>query len=112
MRRTRIALATVAALAGMAMAAPIAAADDFPMFGGLFNGLSGVIGGAVGVLPGAGAAAPYGAYYGYGPSYYYAPAQTYHSPTKYYGPTPGCVVREERFWDGAAWIVRPVQACF
>src|SRR5205823_1475254 len=37
MKRTHIALATAAALASLTVAAPIAAADEFPMFGGLFN---------------------------------------------------------------------------
>jgi hypothetical protein len=54
----------------------------------------------------AGQAQPYGAYYGYGPSYFYAPAPVY------YGPSPGCFWRNQRFWDGNAWRVQRVQACY
>jgi|SRR5262245_44912627 hypothetical protein len=104
MRKTLIALAAAATLAGAAITAPSSAnADCWGCYVGA-GFAAGLLGGAL--VGGAGAAYPYGAYYGYGPSYYYAPAPTY------YGPAPGCYLQNERFWDGYAWRVRRAQVCY
>jgi|SRR5262245_3010840 len=104
MRKTLIALAAAASVAGVAITAPSQAnATCWGCYVGA-GFAAGLLGGAL--VGSAGAAYPYGAYYGYGPSYYYAPAPTY------YGPGPGCYVRNERFWDGYAWRVRQAQVCY
>jgi|SRR5271166_6048011 hypothetical protein len=99
MRKTLIAIAAAATVAGAAITAPTSANA------GCCDGGAGF----AGRLPGApllgGSAQPYGAYYGYGPSYYYAPAQVY------YGPSPGCFWRNQRFWDGYTWRAQRVQTC-
>jgi hypothetical protein len=101
MKTTLIALAAAATVAGAAITAPSPA--NATCWGCYVGG--GVIAGLVGGALIAGAAQPYGAYYGYGPSHYYAPAPAY------YGPGPGCYWANQRFWDGYAWRFQRVQVC-
>ena len=99
MRKTLTALAAAATVAITAMAAPTSAEARWRGGGAV---AAGVIGGlAAGALI-AGAARPYGYYYG-GPAYY-APAPAYYGPA--------CTWRRERFFDGYVWRVRRVQVCY
>ena len=93
MKATMIGVVTAAALALTSVAAPQPAEAR----GGRIA--AGVIGGlAAGALIGGALAAPryYGPYGYYGSAYY---------------PGPGCYWQRQRYWDGFAWRVRPVQIC-
>lgn len=103
MKSTLVAMTAALTLAGAMVTAPTQA--DATCWG-CYVGAGAAAGLVGGVIAGAGAAYPYGAYYGYGPAYYYAPAPVY------YGPGPGCYLRNQRFWDGYSWRVRPVQVCY
>jgi hypothetical protein len=93
-KKTGIAVAAAALLAGATIATPQPAQAGH--HGG--NVAAGVIGGlAAGALVGAAVA---GSPYHYGPGYYYGPG---------YGPH--CWVQRERFWDGYGWRFRRVRVC-
>lgn len=108
MRKTLVALATVATLAFSASAP----AHAQRYLGAAIAG--GLIGGAI--VGSAVAASPY--YYGPGPgAYYYGPG---YGPGPYYGgpaypayvaAEPGCFWQRQRFWDGYAWRFRRVRVC-
>jgi hypothetical protein len=106
MRKTLVALATVATLAFSASAP----AHAQRYLGAAIAG--GLIGGAI--VGSAVAASPY--YYGPGPGpYYYGPG---YGPGPYYGgpaydvaAAPGCFWQRQRFWDGYAWRFRRVRVC-
>ena len=102
MRKTLVALATVATLAFSA-ASPAHAqrALGAAIAGGLIGGA--IVGSAV-------AASPY--YYGPGP-YYYGPAPgPYYGGPAYVANEPyGCYWQRQRFWDGYAWRFRRVRVC-
>jgi hypothetical protein len=97
MRKTLMALAAVAILAGSAVVAPAHAQR------GVAAGVAaGLIGGAIV----GGAIASQNRYYGpgyYGPAYVAGPA--------YYDYGPPCVWQRQRFWDGYSWRVRRVRVC-
>jgi hypothetical protein len=103
MKKTLVALATVAALAFSASSP----AHAQRYLGAAIAG--GLIGGAI--VGGAVAASPY--YYGPGP-YYYGPGP---GPYPYGGPAYvaadpyGCYWQRQRFWDGYAWRFRRVRVC-
>ena len=106
MRKTLVALATVATLA-VSAAAPAHAQRGLgaAIVGGFIGGA--IVGGAI-------AASPYP--YGYAPGYYYAPG---YGPA--YGPGYGpayvavdpydCYWQRQRFWDGYVWRIRRVRVC-
>jgi hypothetical protein len=101
MRKTLVALATVATLAFSA-ASPAHAqrALGAAIAGGLIGGA--IVGGAV-------AASPY--YYGPGP-YYYGPGPGPYGGPAYVAADPyGCYWQRQRFWDGYEWRIRRVQVC-
>ena len=91
MKKTMTALLAVAALAGSLSVTPA-----YAWRGGWGPGVAaGLIGGAI--VGGAIAASrPYPYYYG---------------PGYVDGPPPGCYWQRQRYWDGYAWNVRPVQVC-
>lgn len=95
MRKTLVALATVATLA-FAASSPAHAqrALGAAIAGGLIGGA--IVGGAI-------AANPY--YYGPGPYYYGHPAYVAADGA------PGCFWQRQRFWDGYNWRFRNVQVC-
>jgi hypothetical protein len=103
MKKTLVALATVAALAFSASSP----AHAQRYLGAAIAG--GLIGGAI--VGGAVAASPY--YYGPGP-YYYGPGP---GPGPYGGPAYvaadpyGCYWQRQRFWDGYNWRFRRVRVC-
>ena len=109
MRKTLVALATVATLA-FSVSTPAHAQRYLgaALFGGLIGGA--IVGSAV-------AANPY--YYGPGAYYYGAPGPYYYGPPRpYYAPGPayvaaddGCYWQAQRFWDGFGWRVRRVRVC-
>jgi len=95
MKKTLVAVLTVATVAGsLVTATPPAKAGD-----GVGAGIAaGLIGGAI--VGGAIAASrpyPYGA-----PAYYEG------APP----PPPGCYWQQQRYWDGFAWNVHPVRVCY
>jgi hypothetical protein len=107
MRKTLVALATIATLAfGASAPAHAQRALGAAIAGGLIGGA--IVGGAV-------AANPY--YYGpgYGPGpYYYGPPRPYpyYGGPAYVAADPGgCYWQRQRFWDGYAWRIRRVQVC-
>jgi hypothetical protein len=94
MKKTMTALLAVATLAGSLSVTPA-----YAWRGGWGPGVAaGLIGGAI--VGGAIAASrPY--------PYYYGPPPAYVG-----GPVPaGCYWQQQRYWDGYAWNVRPVQVC-
>ena len=103
MKKTLMALAAVATLAGLAVAAPAPAHAQRGVAAGVAAGLIGgaIVGGAI---------ASQNGYY-YGPGYYnpgyYGPA--YVAGPGYYGPP--CYWQRQRFWDGYGWRVRSVRVC-
>jgi hypothetical protein len=106
MKRTLMALATVATLV-TAVAAPQAAeARGGRIAAGIAGGL---IGGALlgGALAGPGYYGP--GYYGYGPAYY-GPGYGYYGGPAYVA-APGCYWQRQRFWDGYGWRLRRVRVC-
>jgi hypothetical protein len=107
MKRTLMALATVATLV-TAVAAPQAAeARGGRIAAGIAGGLIGgaLLGGAL-----AGPGYYYGpGYYGYGPAYY-GPGYGYYGGPAYVA-APGCYWQRQRFWDGYGWRLRRVRVC-
>ena len=103
MRKTLVALATVATLAFSASAP----AHAQRYLGAAIAG--GLIGGAI--VGGAVAANPY--YYGpgYGPGPYYYGPRPYGGPAYVAADPGGCYWQRQRFWDGYAWRIRRVQVC-
>jgi hypothetical protein len=104
MRKTLVALATIATLAFSATSpAHAQRALGAAIAGGLIGGA--IVGGAI-------AGSPY--YYGPGP-YYYGPGP--YAPGYGYGPgyaaadPYGCYWQRQRFWDGYAWRIRRVRVC-
>jgi hypothetical protein len=90
MKTTMTALLAVATIAGSLTVTPAQAQRGWGA--GVAAGLIGgaIVGGAIA------ASRPY--------PYYYGPA--------YYGPpVPACYWTHQRYWDGYAWNVRPVQVC-
>jgi hypothetical protein len=102
MKKTLVALATVATLAFSASSP----AHAQRYLGAAIAG--GLIGGAI--VGGAVAASPY--YYGPGP-YYYGPGPgPYYGGPAYVAADPyGCYWQRQRFWDGYAWRFRRVRVC-
>ena len=99
MRKTLVALATVATLAFSASSpAHAQRALGAAIAGGLIGGA--IVGGAV-------AANPY--YYGPGP--YYAPSPYYGGPAYAADGDDGCFWQRQRFWDGYSWRFRRVRVC-
>jgi hypothetical protein len=100
MRKTLVALATVATLAFSAAAAPAHAQRGLgaAIAGGLIGGA--IVGGAI-------ASSPY--YYGPGP-YYYGPGP-YYAPGYVAADPYGCYWQAQRFWDGYGWRIRRVRVC-
>ena len=95
MRKSWAALAAIAALA-ISVAAPAPAHAQLGVAAGVAAGLIGgaIVGGAIA------ASRPYPYYYGPPPGYVGGPA-----------PAPWCWWQQQRYWDGYAWNVRPVQIC-
>ena len=93
MKKTITALLAVATVAGMLTVTPAQAQRGWGA--GVAAGLIGgaIVGGAIA------ASRPYPYYYG--PDYVEGPP----------GPPPGCYWQRQRYWDGYAWNVRPVQVC-
>jgi hypothetical protein len=101
MRKSLIALASAALVAGTALTAPTAAEAQWRRGGG-----AAVLGGlAAGAIIGGALAAPY--YYGGGPSY----GRGYYRGGYYAAGEPVCTIRRQRFWDGYGWRVRRVEVC-
>ena len=101
MRKTLVALATVATLA-VSAAAPAHAQRGVgaAIAGGLIGGA--IVGCAI-------AASPYP--YGYGPGYY-GPGYGYYGGPAYVAADPyGCYWQRQRFWDGYVWRIRRVRIC-
>jgi len=96
MKKTLMAVATVATLAVSSLAATAPAHAQRGLGAGI---AAGVIGGAL--IGGALAGPGYG-YYGPGPGYYGGPA---------YVADPGCYWQRQRFWDGYGWRIRRVRVC-
>ena len=93
MKMTFAAIVAVATVAGSLVTTPASAQRGL---GAAVAG--GLIGGAiVGAIA---ASRPYPYPY-YGPAYVDAPPP----------PPPGCYWQRQRYWDGYAWNVRPVQVC-
>jgi hypothetical protein len=105
MRKTLVALATVATLAfGASAPAHAQRALGAAIAGGIIGGA--IVGSAV--------ANPY--YYGpgpyYGPGYYGPRPYPYYGGPAYVAADPGgCYWQRQRFWDGYAWRIRRVQVC-
>ncbi len=94
MKKTLAAFVAIATIAGSLAATPASAQR------GVAAGVAaGLIGGAI--VGGAIASQAPPAYYGPGPVYVDAPPP----------PPPGCYWQRQRYWDGYAWRVRPVQIC-
>ena len=96
MKKTVAAFLAVATIAGSLVSfTPAAQAGG----GGIAAGVAaGIVGGAI--VGGAIAASrPYPYYYGPPPGYVGGPVG------------PGCYWQNQRYWDGYAWNVRPVQVC-
>ena len=93
MKKMIAAALAVATIAGSAVVAPPAKAHD-GVGAGIAAGLLGgaIVGGAI-----AASRPAYG-----GPVYVAEPP----------GPPPGCFYRRERYWDGYAWVIRPVRVCY
>jgi hypothetical protein len=93
MKKTITALLAVAALAGSLTVTPAQAQRGWGA--GVAAGLIGgaIVGGAIA------SSRPYPYYYGPPPAYVGGPAG------------PGCYWQNQRYWDGYAWNVRPVQVC-
>ena len=90
MKKTIAALLAVATIAGSLAVTP--APQPRWACAGVAAGLIGgaIVGGAIA------ASRPYPYYYG---------------PGYVDGPPPGCYWQRQRYWDGYAWNVRPVQVC-
>jgi hypothetical protein len=101
MRKTLVALATIATLAFSASSP----AHAQRYLGAAIAG--GLIGGAI--VGGAVAASPY--YYGPGPYYGYGPGPYYGGPAYVAADPYGCYWQRQRFWDGYAWRFRRVRVC-
>jgi hypothetical protein len=105
MRKTLVALATVATLA-VSAAAPAHAQRGLgaAVAGGIIGGA--IVGGAIAASP-----------YGYGPGYYYGPGYGGYGYGPGYGPAYvaadpyGCYWQRQRFWDGFVWRFRRVRVC-
>jgi len=106
MKKVLMALATVAALAGSAVA-PAHAQRGVGV--GIAAGLLGgaIIGGAIASNP-----------YYYGPGYAPGYAPGYYGHSGYYGQPAyvadgpyGCYWQRQRFWDGYGWRARNVRVC-
>jgi hypothetical protein len=93
MKKTITALLAVAAVAGSLTVTPAQAQRGWGA--GVAAGLIGgaIVGGAIA------ASRPYPYYYGPPPGYVGGPAPV------------GCYWQQQRYWDGYAWNVRPVQVC-
>lgn len=107
MRKSLLAVATVAAVVGSVVAAAPAHAQR-----GVAAGVAaGLIGGAI--VGGAIASQNY--YYGpgyYGPGYYYPPQSYYGGGPAYVADPAGpCYWQRQRFWDGYGWRIRNVRVC-
>jgi hypothetical protein len=103
MRKTLMALAAVATLAGSVVAVPAPAHAQRGVAAGVAAGLIGgaIVGGAIASQNGYYGSGYYGPGYGYGgPAYVADPG---------YGPP--CVWQRQRFWDGYSWRVRSVRVC-
>ena len=99
MRKTLVAVATIATLAfGASAPAHAQRALGAAIAGGLIGGA--IVGGAIAAGPG---------YYGYGPGY--GPGYGYYGGPAYVAATPGCYWQRQRFWDGYGWRIRRVQVC-
>ena len=100
MKKTLMALAAVATLAGSAVAVPAPAHAQRGVAAGVAAGLIGgaIVGGAI--------ASQNGYYYGPGN---YGGGPAYVAGPGYYGPP--CYWQRQRFWDGYGWRVRNVQIC-
>jgi hypothetical protein len=72
---------------------------------GLIGGLSAnvIVGGYYGYYPG------YVGYVGY-PGYVRYPGQIAYAAPSY--PPPGCVIRQQRVWNGQAWRLRKIRVCY
>jgi hypothetical protein len=94
MKKTITALLAVATVAGSLTVTPAQAQRGWGA--GVAAGLIGgaIVGGAIA------ASRPYPYYYGPPPGYVGGPV-----------PAPGCYWQQQRYWDGYAWNVRPVQVC-
>jgi hypothetical protein len=90
MKKTMTALLAVATVAGSLTVTPAQAQRGWGA--GVAAGLIGgaIVGGAIA------ASRPHPYYYG---------------PDYVDGPPPGCYWQRQRYWDGYAWNVRPVQVC-
>ena len=95
MKKTMTALLAVAAVASSIAVTPAHAQRGWGP-----GVAAGLIGGAI-----VGGAIASSRPYAYDP-YYYGPPPAYVG-----GPVPGCYWRQQRFWDGYGWNVRPVQVC-
>ena len=108
MKKTVLALATAAVLAGATLTPTTAEAHrrGWGVAAGVFGGL------AAGAIIGGALAGP--RYYGPGPYYggYYEPAPAYYGPGPAYYEGPPCTWQRQRFWDGYGWRVRRVQVCY
>ena len=96
MKKMLTAAVAAATIAGMAtVTAPAPAHAQRGVAAGVAAGLIGgaIVGGAI-----ASSRPAYG-----GPVYVAEPPP---------GPPPGCFYRRERYWDGYAWVVRPVRVCY
>jgi hypothetical protein len=93
MKKTITALLAVATVAGSLTVTPAQAQRGWGA--GVAAGLIGgaIVGGAIA------ASRPYPYYYGPPPGYVGGPVG------------PGCYWQNQRYWDGYAWNVRPVQVC-
>ena len=102
MKKTLVAVAAVAALAGSVVAMPAPAHAQRGVGAGVAAGLIGgaIVGGAI--------ASQNGYYYGPG---YYGPG--YGAPAYVVDPGygPPCYWQRQRFWDGYGWRVRNVRIC-
>ena len=108
MNRTSMKRSFAACLGALTLTAAIAAG---PTDANAVDGralASGVIGG---MSAGAVMGAPYyPAYPSYGQNFYPSyPAPVYYVPPL--GPPPGCVIRQQRVWDGYRWRWRKLRIC-
>lgn len=102
MKRSVTAFAGAAALAAAVLAGPAAAeASDRALAAGIIGGMS------AGAILGN----PYYPGYGYGyyPGYVGYPAPVYRVPPL--GPPPGCVIKQQKVWDGYRWRWRKLRIC-
>lgn len=106
MRKSLAAAMAVIAIAATAATSPAEARHRGNAFaGGLIGGL------AAGAIIGGAAYPYYAAPYGYYPSYPGYPAPVYVPGPAYFGPPPGCVLRNQRVWDGYRWRWQKIRVC-